>query len=90
MKNTYCITRHYQRDDVDNKVIKKGLTLEEAQEHCKDSETSSRTATSLEALDHTAEYGAWFDGYEEEKGGVEYVDCSPDPYILMLALSRTR
>lgn len=43
-----------------------GLTLDEAQEHCHDNETSSRTCETTEALDHTCENGPWFDGYSEE------------------------
>jgi len=46
--------------------IVSGLTLEEAREHCKDPETSSRTATSAEAIALTESSGSWFDGYEDE------------------------
>ena len=41
------------KDHPDNhKVIKQGLTLEEAQAHCQ--------------KDDTSEKGVWFDGYTEE------------------------
>lgn len=49
------------------RTIKTGLTLEEAQKHCSDSETSSRTATNAAALRRTRDRGPWFDGYEECK-----------------------
>ena len=58
---TYQIIRFFQEED--NEVIEKGLTLEEAQEHCNDPETSSRTGTLGKAKYLTERYGAWFDGY---------------------------
>lgn len=57
----YKIIRFYSAED--SKVIKTGLTLDQAREHCSDPETSSQTCTAPELLDHTAIYGAWFDGY---------------------------
>jgi hypothetical protein len=60
----YKIVRFYKESA--REAIQTGLTLEEAQAHCKDPETSSSTATSDEARKRTATYGAWFDGYEEE------------------------
>lgn len=60
---TYKIIRFFQEED--NEVIDTGLTLEEAQEHCNDPETSSRTATSEAAKYITETWGAWFDGYTE-------------------------
>ncbi len=58
---TYKIVRFYQRDANARETIKTGLTLEEAQEHCSDPETSSRTSTSDDGT-----RGPWFDGYYEE------------------------
>ena len=43
-----------------NTTIKTGLTLEEAQAHCKDTETSGSTCSDL------SKRGMWFDGYTEE------------------------
>jgi len=57
---TYKIVRHYA-DHRARRTIETGLTLEDAQEHCNDPETSSRTCT-----DENAEGGDWFDGYTEE------------------------
>ena len=69
---TYQIIRFFKGKD--NRVIDTGLTLEEAQAHCNDPETSSSTATSDEAEYLTERYGAWFDGYTEddEDEEVEY------------------
>jgi transcription elongation factor Elf1 len=68
---TYQIVRCYFNDwyhfnDWSHHIIKSGLTLEEAQAHCGDPETSSRTCTSAEGRERTELYGAWFDAYEEE------------------------
>jgi hypothetical protein len=64
MGETYKIVRHFFKQE--NEVIKTGLTLEEAQEHCSDPETSSRTCTKRAGLRRTEERGPWFDGYAEE------------------------
>lgn len=61
----YQIIR-FHKDTCERKIIAKGLTLEEAQEHCKDTETSSRTCEETENVAYTNEHGQWFDGYEEE------------------------
>lgn len=61
----YKIVRMYANDDIPKRTIKTRLTLEEAQAHCNDPETSSRTATSAEARKRTEQCGPWFDGYEE-------------------------
>ena len=45
----YKIVRFYQ-DDRENKTIKTGLTLDEAQAHCQDPKTSG---------------DGWFDGYDK-------------------------
>lgn len=64
--STYRIVRMYQNAYIPSRVVKRGLTLEEAQAHCRDPETSSRTATGYDAQRITMAYGPWFDGYEEE------------------------
>ena len=62
---TYRIIRFY-RDSSRRDYGETGLTEEEAQAHCRDPETSSRTATSPEAVRRTERFGPWFDGYTEE------------------------
>lgn len=64
---TYKILRKYQRDDIEEEEVEKGLTLEEAQAHCDDPETSSRTCTSEEGAQRTQEKGDWFDTYYPEE-----------------------
>lgn len=58
---TYRIVRFYS-DGRARRTIKTGLDLDDAQAHCNDPETSSRTAKKGRG-------GAtcdWFDGYEQE------------------------
>lgn len=62
---TYKVIRMF-RDSSKRMIIKTGLTLEEAQEHCRDPETSSKTATGIVEQALTKNFGPWFDGYEEE------------------------
>ena len=64
MPDTYKIVRHYHRGG--RRVIARGLTLEEAQAHCRNPDTSSKTATSPAARRVTARKGPWFDGYDKE------------------------
>ena len=54
-------------EEHDPVVVAKLMTLAEAQEWCRDPETSSSTATSAEAVARTAELGAWFEGYQESR-----------------------
>lgn len=63
----YKIVRSFFNGKRSKRVIKTGLTLEEARAHCNDPETSSRTATSAKARRYTARNGPWFDGYTECK-----------------------
>jgi hypothetical protein len=49
MEDTYCIVRF--KFDGDNEVVRTGLTLDEAQEHCNDPDTRG---------------DGWFDGYTAE------------------------
>lgn len=63
---TYKIVRMFFRDNRKNRVIKRGLTLREAQEHCSDPETSSETCKSARCLERNRRFGPWFDGYEQE------------------------
>ena len=62
---TYQIERFFYKKE-DTEVIDTGLTLEEAQEHCKDPQTSSKTAIGPTLTTLTHLFGEWFDGYEEE------------------------
>ena len=64
----YKIVRMFKDSPESNKIIATGLTLEEAQAHCSDPETSSSTATGLTETILTKNFGPWFDGYEEEEG----------------------
>lgn len=61
----YRIVRHYLNHP--RRVVRRGLTLEQAQEHCRDPESSSKTATGAAARRVTRRMGPWFDGYEEAR-----------------------
>lgn len=61
---TYKIVRHYARDG--KRVVKRGLTLEQAQAHCRNPETSSRTCTLARNVRRTRTRGPWFDGWTED------------------------
>jgi hypothetical protein len=58
----YNIVRHYFEKG-GRRVIDKGLTLDEAQAHCSDIETSSSTCTKPYPRSLTRKHGEWFDGY---------------------------
>ncbi len=66
MKNNrvYKIVRMYQTIGRPHRTIKAHLTLKEAQDHCKDPETSSSTCTSAARLRYTKRVGKWLDGFE--------------------------
>ena len=66
MADTYKIIRGYFNSKYPKRTIATRLTLEEAQAHCRDPETSSKTATSAKARRITAQRGPWFDGYKKE------------------------
>ena len=63
----YKIIRMYNRLDADgefltkHRIVRRGLTLEEAQAHCNDPATSSLSGTAKPKGAYD-----WFDGYEEE------------------------
>jgi len=61
----YKIVRSYFNRPGYGRTIKSGLSLEQAQEHCNNSETSSSTATCSAAKATTRRHGIWFDSYIE-------------------------
>ena len=61
----YQIVRHYFKGG--HRILERGLTLAEARAHCKDPNTSSKTATSSQAKAVTRRMGPWFDGYQEAR-----------------------
>lgn len=64
MEPTYRIVRFYFGRD--SRTIKRGLTLEQAQAHCADPQTSSSTCTTRHGRNRSRRYGRWFDGYSSE------------------------
>lgn len=66
MSDKYKIRRVYFGRPHSARTIKTGLTLEQAQAHCNDPETSSSTCTTAKARRITRRNGSWFDGWTEE------------------------
>lgn len=64
--STYAVRRYFQDPDKSWEGVATGLTLREAQEHCRNPETSSKTCTTIEGRRRTEEFGAWFEGFTEE------------------------
>ncbi len=62
----YRIIRFYKDAWPNRRTIRRSVTLEEAQAHCSNPETSSSTATGKEARARTRRVGDWFDGYTVE------------------------
>ncbi len=63
----YKVIRFYRDHPGQRRTIDTGLTLEQAQAHCSNPETSSSTCTSSTGKRRTKRMGPWFDGYEECK-----------------------
>lgn len=63
---TYKVIRFYQHHPARALRLRSGLTLEQAQAHCHNPETSSRTCKLPENVRRTELMGPWFDGYTEE------------------------
>lgn len=63
---TYKIIRNYLRD-YPKRVVKRGLTLEEAQAHCRHPESASDTCMSAAGKARTRRMGPWFDGYDVDR-----------------------
>jgi hypothetical protein len=59
MSDTYKIVRFFAKDGKPPKVQRRGLTLAEAQAHCKREDTHKTTGP---------QESQWFDGYSREEG----------------------
>jgi hypothetical protein len=76
---TYTVVRSYTIY-CNQDTIKTGLTLEQAQAHCRDPEASSDTCTEPENVARTAKDGPWFDDYYRCGG---YQTTPPSPIALI-------
>jgi hypothetical protein len=61
----YKIVRSYLNHP--SELVKRGLTLDEAQTHCGNRDTSSSTCTTPEGRARTETKGFWFDGYDVDE-----------------------
>ncbi len=64
LRQKYKIVRGYFKGG--RRTIATNLTLDEAQAHCRDPETSSSTCTKSAGKARTRRMGPWFDGYEKD------------------------
>lgn len=62
----YKIVRFYERREQQDVRGMSGLSLERAQEHCSDPQSSWKTATGYKARSRTKKYGPWFEGFVRE------------------------
>jgi len=65
----HLVVRIYRDHPSKRDIIKTDLSLEEAQAHCQDPETTSSKCTNAAGLERTAKWGPWFDCYEEQTYG---------------------
>ena len=63
----YMIVRIYRYSQA-QRVIRRGLTLEQAQAHCRDPEMSSSTCKRADNVRRTRRCGPWFDSYQAVSG----------------------
>ena len=61
----YKIVRFFFDTNRSPRTIATHLTLEEAQEHCRNPETSSSTCQTPAKLRYTRKVGKWFDGFRK-------------------------
>lgn len=65
---TYKIVRFYQGNKAKHTVRgRTGLTLEQAQAHCSDSESRYKTCITRTAKARTKRFGPWFEGFYKER-----------------------
>ena len=64
---SYKIVRYYFNKPGYKYTIKRGLSLDEAQAHCSDKETSSSTCTNRAGVARTKRVGPWFDAYTDAR-----------------------
>lgn len=62
----YKIIRFYSDPKIPKRTTQTGLTLEQAQRHCSDPESSSVTCTNKTGKARTRKLGQWFDGFTEQ------------------------
>jgi hypothetical protein len=62
----YKIVRFYRDAKPNKRTIERGVSLEQAQAHCSDPESSSETCKKPHNRARTRKLGPWFDGFTKE------------------------
>ena len=61
----YDIIRFFfNKGNTTREILRENVTLQDAQAHCNDPQTSSSTCTDDDGRERTRVHGDWFDGYE--------------------------
>jgi hypothetical protein len=62
---SYQVVRRYEREGMPERVMKRGVSLEEAEAYCAGPEANSSTCTEPGLMALTRQFGPWAETYSE-------------------------